>query len=344
MAALVLIAAACSGGGSPGSEEVGDDRRGPNQGPLPTLAGGVELEEVDPLRLLVGSGISFGTPLPSEEAAAAAFAEDPEVRAVVVRRAYDGGSGRLLADVRLLQLEGAEVFDEAVLRGFQDGIVGGLAGAEVGPLDLAGRRTLHAVGPDAAVVGFREGNVLAIVSAPPGADADATLVATRQIEALARGEAGDGTPRTPLVALPVDSAFVPAPTIAFTPFSPPEEEAPPEPPGLGGALAISGRYGVVAGERRTTVWSIAVEPVAYGTAEALQPAMADLVGGRAGGQPVEQVELLGRLVARASAPVGERSAQAFRHQALVLVVEGNDPAQLDAVTTAWITALDQQDL
>ena len=72
--------------------------------------------------------------------------------------------------------------------------------------------------------------------------------------------------------------------------------------------------------------------------------MADLVGGRAGGQPVEQVELLGRLVARASAPVGERSAQAFRHQALVLVVEGNDPAQLDAVTTAWITALDQQDL
>ena len=36
---------------------------------------------------------------------------------------------------------------------------------------------------------------------------------------------------------------------------------------------------------------------------------------------------------------GRGAASAFRHQGLVLVVEGADPAQLDAVVTAWITAL-----
>ena len=41
----------------------------------------------------------------------------------------------------------------------------------------------------------------------------------------------------------------------------------------------------------------------------------------------------------ATVPEGERSAQAFRHQGLVLLVEGLRPDQLDAVVTAWITAL-----
>jgi hypothetical protein len=41
----------------------------------------------------------------------------------------------------------------------------------------------------------------------------------------------------------------------------------------------------------------------------------------------------------ATNPPGTRSARAFRHQGLVLLVEGDRPDQLDAVLTAWITAL-----
>jgi hypothetical protein len=36
---------------------------------------------------------------------------------------------------------------------------------------------------------------------------------------------------------------------------------------------------------------------------------------------------------------GAPSTQVFRHQGLVLLVEGDRPDQVDAVTTAWIAAL-----
>ena len=316
---------------------MGDGRRGANPGPPPTLQGGVELADVAPEALLVGTDLAFGTPLPSEEAAGQAFATDPEVSDVLVRTAYSATNGRRLAQVLVLSLVGAELFDEEVLAGFEAGVVAALAGADPAPREVAGRTLLAAEGEHGTVVAFREGDALAVVRSTV-AD-DALAVTTRQIEARLRGEVGTAEPRTPLVALRADAVFVPVPTIAFTPFSAPEDEPPPEPPALPGAIAFEGRYGVVAGERRTVVWGIAVDLGAYPTAEALQPAMTELAAARAGGSAPEQVELVDRVVLRALAPVGERSAHVFRHQGVVVLVEGEDPAQLDAVTTAWITAL-----
>lgn len=333
---VLIVVAACSRGEAGAPDVVGDDRRGANPGPLPTLPGGLALDEVDPLSLLVGADLAFGAPLPSEQAAAEAFANDPEVRAVNVRRVHELSTGRLLADVLVLTLEGAELFDEGVLQAFQDGIVEGLSGGEVESLELVGRRTLHAVGT-MSVVAFREGNALAVVSA--SADADAVLVVTRQLEARARGEVGTGEPRTPLVATPAESAFVPVASIAFTPFTPPEEEEPPEPPGLPGATVVQGRYGVVAGERRTVVWGIAVDVGVHPTAESLEPSMRELVAARSGGVAPEAVELVDRVVLIADGALGEPSAQAFRHAGVVVLVEGTDAAQVAAVTSAWITAL-----
>jgi hypothetical protein len=332
-----LLAAACSGTEPGASDDIADGRSGANPGPLPTLSGGVELQQVDPATLLVGADLAFGSPLPSDQAAADAFANDPEVRGVLLRRAYEAPTARRLADVLVLTLDGAQLFDEGVLSAFQDTVVETLAGGDVTSLELVGRRTLHATGSVANVVAFREGNALVIVSSAQ--DADAVLVVTRQLEARARGELGTGEPRTPLVATPAEAAFLPVPTIAFTPFSPPEDEPPPAPPALPGAAGVQGRYGVVAGERRTTVWAIAVDVGAYPTAEALDPAMRELVAARAAGVAPEAVEVLGRAVLVAGGPVGEPSAQAFRHQGLVVLVEGVDPAQVDAVTTAWIAAL-----
>jgi hypothetical protein len=102
---------------------------------------------------------------------------------------------------------------------------------------------------------------------------------------------------------------------------------------------VQGRYGVVAGERRTTVWAFTVDPGAYPSAEVLEPAMAALASARAGGAAPEAIEVVDRVVQRATGAEGSPSARAFRHGALVLLVEGTDPAQIDAVVSAWIAAL-----
>jgi hypothetical protein len=186
-------------------------------------------------------------------------------------------------------------------------------------------------------VGFVEANLLTIVKGSTPADVDLTV--SRQIEARGRGEAGSPTPFTPLVATPVDAAFVAVPTVTFEAISAPEDEPGPETPALAGATAVEGRYGVVAGERRTVVWAFTVDPSVYPAAEVLAPAMEALATARAGGVAAQALELGGRVVYSATGEAGSPSAEVFRHRGLVLVVEGVQPDQLDAVTTAWIAAL-----
>ena len=148
-------------------------------------------------------------------------------------------------------------------------------------------------------------------------------------------------PRTPLVALPLDAAFVTVPTVTFQPIPPPEEEPPPEPPPMAGATAVQGRYGVVAGERRTTVWAYTRGPrrPTRGPSRSRRPSPSWPPRAPAGA-PVEAAEVLGRVVQRSDGAEGATSARAFRHGGLALLVEGSDPAQLDAVVSAWIAALD----
>ena len=125
---------------------------------------------------------------------------------------------------------------------------------------------------------------------------------------------GAAEPFTPLVPLPIDAAFVPLPTVSFQPI-PPEEEPPPVPPGLPGATGVQGRYGVEAGERRTTAWAYTLDPATYPSAESLEPALAALVSARAGGAPVESTEVLGRVVLSADGPEGSPSVRAFATRA-----------------------------
>jgi hypothetical protein len=246
--------------------------------------------------------------------------------------------GHRLANALVLALNGAELFDDKALAAFEAAAVEGLGGAPTAPVEVAGRTVLRSAGADRVALGFREGNLLAIVSGP--VDADVTLVVTRQLEALARGEVGTVEPFTPLVALEPNAAFVPVDTVTFEPIPPAgEEPSSPEVPGLAGATAVEGRYGVVAGERRTVVWAIAVDRGQYPSAEALAPALPGLASARAAGAPPQPVEVIDRVVLESTNADGSPSARVFRHQGLVLVVEGNRADQLDAVVTAWIVAL-----
>ena len=339
-AVVLLVAAllaACGGGDGGGSADEPGQESEPNRTPPPTLAGGVELPAVDPVRLLVGEGLAYGQPLPSQQAAADAYLEDPEIASVLARRVHSRNDGRLMCDALLLELDGAEVFDESVLDAFVDGAVGALGGGTTEAIKVGGRPVLRSTGDAGTVIGYREGNQLVLVRGPSEKDVARSVLL--QLEAYATGAPGEAAPFTPLFPTPIDAAFVAVPTVTFQPIPPPEEEPPPEPPGLPGATGVQGRYGVVAGERRTTVWAYTLDLGTYPSAEQLQPKLAEVVAARAGGAKVETTEVLGRVVLAANGPDGSPSVRAFRHGGLVLLIEGTNPAQLDAVITAWLTEL-----
>lgn len=336
LVAVPLVACTDDGPGRP--DQLGEQRDGPQVGSIPTIPGGVELAPVDPASALVGADLAYGAPLPSEQVAADALTVDPEVVAVVARRAYGAGDGRRLADVVALTLDGAAFFDEGALAAFEQALVGALGGGPASTVPIAGRDVLRAVGPQGVGLGYREGDLLTVVTG--AVEAEVADVVTRQLDARSQGEVGSLEPRTPLVDLPVDAAFVAMPSVAFAPIPPLEEEPlGPTPPSFPSAIEVQGRYGVVAGERRTVAWAVRVDPSAYPVAEVLEPAMAPLVTDRAGGAAAEATEQLGRIVVAATNTAGTRSARAVRFQGLVLLVEGDRPDQLDAVLTAWLTAL-----
>ena len=182
-------------------------------------------------------------------------------------------------------LDGAELFDEAVLDAFVEAAVGALGD---GTTETVTRRAAGAslAGP----VGHRDGlprGQPAHARAGHRRRATSRVVVERQLQALAAGAVGAAEPFTPLVPLPIDAAFVPVPTA----------DVPADPAAGGGAAAgaarrcrvppaVQGRYGVVAGERRTTVWAYTLDPATYPSAEILEPALAALVSARAGGAPV----------------------------------------------------------
>ena len=92
---------------------------GPNRTPPQTLAGrgGAGRRSIR-CACSSGDGLAYGQPLPSQQAAAEAYLEDPEVAAVIARRLHSRADGRLIGEVLLLDLDGAEIFDEAVLDAF----------------------------------------------------------------------------------------------------------------------------------------------------------------------------------------------------------------------------------
>ena len=155
----LLVAASCSAGGETTDEETpataGDD--GPSPGVLPTLAGGLELASVDPVQVLTGEGLAYGQPLPSQQIAADAFLEDPEVASVTARRIYSLRNGRLLGDALVLALDGTELFDQGVLDAFVRGVVASLGDDGSAEAEIAGRTTIRSRGDAGTTIALPRG-------------------------------------------------------------------------------------------------------------------------------------------------------------------------------------------
>ena len=217
--AAALLVGAILGGACSDSEPADEGTattsldEGPNAGALPTLAGGLELTSVEPTRVLTGDGLAYGQPLPSQQAAAEAFVEDPEVAAATARQVYSTRDGRLVGDALALTLDGTELFDQGVLDAFVAGVAGSLGGEEPEVVDLGGRTVIRSRGSAGTTIAYVEGDQLVVVRGPD--DHDVGVVVERQLAALAAGVAGAADPQTPLVPLSIDAAFVSVPTVAF---------------------------------------------------------------------------------------------------------------------------------
>jgi hypothetical protein len=339
---VVVAVAAIAGRGSADDEQealpfgLGVDADDLPASPPPTLVGGVALDPVDPGSLVVGHDLSFGTALPSTDAALAVLTETAEVMSVMSRRVYDTPSAEPRADLAVLTLDGEAFYDEAAVDGWVAAFVGRLVDAEPVPGEIGDVAVVRAGAGPRAALGFRRGDALVVVE---GTEAHAEWVGTVMLQGLAAGEEPRPWPATPLLALPVDGAFAAVPGVGFPPFPPDDPEPAPAPPPFPGTTAVEGRIGVVGGERRATVWSIATDPNTHPTAESLIADIDALVSGRAGGAAASRDEVSGRIVTGADGPAGTRSARAFLHGRLVVLVEGADAAQVDAIVTAWVTAL-----
>jgi hypothetical protein len=181
----------------------------------------------------------------------------------------------------------------------------------------------------------------------------ARAVVDRQLAARAAGAHGSEAPATGLLpVLPVDGAYVAVPSVSFVAFPPAEEEEPPATPVLPHATSFQGRYGVVAGERRTTVWAYTLDPASYPTTEALAPALQALVSTLAGGTKAATTEVVDRVVYAADPPadtpppdptdptaVEALVARAFVHGSLAIVVTGRHADEVDAAISDWISTL-----
>ncbi|MGE3620996.1 MAG: hypothetical protein AB7L84_11095, partial [Acidimicrobiia bacterium] len=216
---LAAVLASCTGGDdgagppSPLERDPAGTAAGTDAAAPPTRAGGVALDPVDPTTVLVGDGLAFGAALPSEEAAAATFAEGPEVDVALTRRVYATADARELGSVLVLRLVGTAFYEPATLAAWEAALVGSLSGGPVAPADLGGGPGLVATGPDGAVAALREGDVEVVVT---GIDpAAAVQVAGLMRTGRAGGAPGQAQPVTPRRPVDPAGAFAPAPPVGF---------------------------------------------------------------------------------------------------------------------------------
>lgn len=302
----------------------------------------LELGNRDPASVLTGDGLLFGDPGPEALLASQGFESDPLVQSAATRGVYSADTLESVATVSALGLAPGVFTSAAAVDGYVRGLAVGVAGGDDTPVDaqLGALDGFAASSESRSVITFRLDNVVVLVAA--SSPAGARIVAAAMVNATVGGAVADPGTTTPFAVLDPAAAFVALNGFVFAPFPTDEEkvvlafEPLPVPliDGMGGLP--QGRLVVLGNEIRASAWALPASPDSYASAEALVDPMRLLAAARSGGEVSEQV-VAGRTIYKgdASEPI-----RVFRLANLVLVVDGLDAANADAVVAEWARSLD----
>jgi hypothetical protein len=338
--AVVLTASACNGDIKRSGATTTTARAAvPSTTVLPPLIKSeLDVQRIEPEAVLVADGYAFGAARPSVKAALDVYGPDAAVLSGVVRLVTDTTSLLPAGDMTVLALDPAVFHDREVFEGYLRGFIEGI-GATVTSTDIDGVPVLRA-GPavDGSLVRAYLHENLLIVARGRNDDVLARLV-TSQLAAVKAGKPGSSDLITPMRVVPPAQLFVSVPTVGFAAY--PSPEVPPPAPVLsnapGAVSAIETRIVAVAGERRATTWVIGTSAGHFPTAESLTPSIDALAAARYG-TAAKTAEVAGRVVVSAQSPSGT-ALRVFRFQDVVVVIEGIEADQLDAIVSAWSFAL-----
>jgi hypothetical protein len=226
---------------------------------------------------------------------------------------------------------------DGYVRGLASGSAESVDGAE--QVDLGGVDAFAASTNAQAFVTFRLDNVIVLVTAPTS-DGARTLAAT-MAEAALSGSGGGGSTVTPFGEVPPSSAFVDLNGFGFIVFPNDEEKTDlayePLPVPLVDGLAglPEARLVVIGNEIRGAAWVLPTARTSYASAEDLVEPMRLLAAARSGGEVTEEV-VNGRTVFAGDTAA---SVRVVREENLVLVVDGIDPVNADAIVAEWLGSL-----
>ena len=297
----------------------------------------IDFGDRDPTSLLAADGFVFGGPEPETVLAADGIGSDPLVQRALARTVYSAETGEELATLLAVVLEPGVFTSAAAVNGFVGGLATGLIGTDDPPMPvpIGGFDGFAASSGQRSIVAFRVDNVVVMVEA----DSPATAGAVGEAVAVAdsTGAGVDSTTMTPFSDVDPFSVFSPLAGFEFAVFPTDEEKVdlPFEPlpvPTLDGLAGFPvGELVVIGNEIRGAAWAVPVSRASYASAEDLIEPMRNLAATRSGGAATEQV-IAGRTVYGGDAV---ESIRVFRHENLVLVVDGFDRVNADAIVAAW---------
>ncbi len=342
LGALALLAAGCA---PPGGEDTtsplaeGEDQV-LAESPAP-IRPAIVLGTRDPASVLAGAGLVFGTAGGAAVLSVQGYETDPLVQQAVVRDVYAADTGEPVGSVVVLTLAPGVFTSTAAVDGYVRGLASGAAESVGGAQEIAlgGVDGFFASTESQAFVTFRLDDVVALVSAPTGGGAQ-TLAATIAQGALS-GAGGAVSTVTPFAEVPASSAFVDLEGFEFDLFPGDDEKGDlayePQPaPLLDGLLGLpEARLVVIGNEIRGAAWVLPAARASYASAEELVEPMRLLAAERSGGEVTEEV-VAGRTVFAGDAGASVRVAV---DENLVLVVDGIDPVNADAILAEWLGSL-----
>lgn len=328
LASALTVVVACTGDDGDGAASSRD--RGEttvSTASVPSTSTTTETPRLDPNSALVARGYLFGSAPPSLAATRDVYRADDLVLGSEVAVAWHASRVQRIADVIVLSLDEPALVDDEVVRAYVKAFEGALA--------RAGQRS----------VSFLHGNLLVVLVGPDSRAVTALRSAMQA--AIKSGGKGGATRTTPMRRVATTSVFVELPDAVFEPYPVPTDTTvegtpttedpgePPPPPTIDASGAVGSvelRRVLVGSEARALAWALAIRTDVVRSAEQLESLVERSVRSRV------RADVTTRAVSDRVVWVAA-GIRAFRAHNIVVIVEGADEVQLDALVASWLRVL-----